>query len=138
MRKNRVKQIIYVLFGIKRLYIGQFYNYFINQNISKPFNIFSNYEFEGGIFRKCKYQIIDINNINKNRGSILVKIEGIIFGENIDKIVNFIKSELNVDFLNFRLNKIKSTSNFYLENKEIESNFDKFDFKKDNFYFYKQ
>ena len=128
----------YVLFGIKRLYIGQFYNYFINQNISKPFNIFSNYEFEGGIFRKCKYQIIDVNNITKSRGNILIKIEGVIFGENINKIVNFIKSELNVDFLNVRLNKIKSTSNFYLENKEIESNFDKFDFKKDNFYFCEQ
>ena len=130
-------EINYVPFGISKLYVMLFYNYFINQYISKPFNIFSNFEFEGGTFRKCKFQIINTNGYNK-RSNLLLKIEGIIFEENVNKIVEFIKNELNVEYLTVRLNKIKSTSNFYLDNKEIESNFDKFNFKKDNYYFYKQ
>ena len=123
--------------GIKKLYTGLFYNYFINNNITKPFNIFSNFEFEGGIYRKCKFQIINVNNIKEN-GKILIKIEGIIFDENINKIVKYLKEDLKINIFSIRLNKIKNTSCFYLENKEIESPFDKFDFKKDTFYFYKQ
>jgi len=124
------------LLGIQRLYLGLFYNYFINTNISKPFNIFSNFEFEGGIYRKCKFHIININNIDNTNENISVKIEGIIFAENINKIVNYFQNELNINFFSVRLNKIKSTSCF--GNEDTESNFDKFDFKKDNFYFYKQ
>ena len=104
----------------------------------KQGNIFSNFEFEGGIFRKCKFHVINIKSLNAKNDNILVKIEGIIFEENINKIVNFIKNELSIDVFSVRLNKIKATSSFYLENKEIVSNFNKFDFKKDNFYFYKQ
>ena len=48
------------------------------------------------------------------------------------------KEDLKISNFNIRLNKIRNTSCFYLENKEIESCFDKFDFKKDTFYFYKQ
>ena len=124
------------LLGIRRLHIGLFYNYFINQNISKPFNIFSNFEFEGGIYRKCKFQIININSFGNTNENFEVKIEGIIFVENIYEIVNYIKNELNIDFFSVRLNKIKNTSCFYLENENIESSFDKFDVKRDNFYFY--
>ena len=124
--------------GIPRLYLGLFYNYFINQNISKPFNIFSNFEFEGGIYRKCKYNIINVNNNDNATGNILLKIEGIIFAENINKIVNFFQNELNINSFSVRLNKIKNTSCFFFENGDNEPNFDKFDFKKDNYYFYKQ
>ena len=124
--------------GIPRLYLGLFYNYFINQNISKPFNIFSNFEFEGGIYRKCKYNIINVNNNDNTIGNILVKIEGIIFAENINKMVNYFQNELNINSFTVRLNKIKNTSYFFFENGDNEPNFDKFDFKKDNYYFYKQ
>ena len=48
------------------------------------------------------------------------------------------KKDLKINNFSIRLNKVKNTSSFYLENKEIESPFDKFDFKKDTFYFYKQ
>jgi hypothetical protein len=126
------------LLGIQRLYLGLFYNYFINTNISKPFNIFSNFEFEGGIYRKCKFHIININNIDNTNENISVKIEGIIFAENINKIVNYFQNELNINSFTVRLNKIKNTSCFFFENGDNEPNFDKFDFKKDNFYFYKQ
>ena len=132
---NRIENIP---LGVSKLYIGLLFNYFANKNISKPFNIFSDFQFEGGIYRKCKFEIIDLKSINNNKGNILVKIDGIIFEENIYKIVNYIRNELRINFFSVRLNKIKSTSYFYKENKEIESNFNKFDFKKDNFYFYKQ
>ena len=121
--------------GVSKLYSGLLYNYFINKNILKPFNIFSNFEFEGGIFRKCKYQIINVNNNNEN---IIVKIEGIIFGENINKIINYIRKELRINYFSFRLNNIKSTSYFYMDNNEAESNSNKFDIKKEYFYYYKQ
>ena len=121
--------------GVSKLYSGLLYNYFINKNILKPFNIFSNFEFEGGIFRKCKYQIINVNNNNEN---IIVKIEGIIFGENINKIINYIRKELKINYFSFRLNNIKSTSYFYMDNNEAESNSNKFDIKKEYFYYYKQ
>ena len=124
--------------GIQRLHIGLFYNYFINQNISKPFNVYSNFEFEGGIYRKCKFQIINVNTFGNTNDNFLIKIEGIIFEESINQMVNYIRNELNIDFFSVRLNKINNTSSFYLENENIESNFDRFDIKKDNFYFYKQ
>ena len=139
INEDEIDEVENSLIGIKKLYTGLFYNYFINKNITKPFNIFSNFEFEGGIYRKCKFQIINVNNINNNNnGKILIKIEGIIFDENINKIVNLMKEDLKISNFNIRLNKIRNTSCFYLENKEIESCFDKFDFKKDTFYFYKQ
>ena len=139
INEDEIDEVENSLIGIKKLYTGLFYNYFINKNITKPFNIFSNFEFEGGIYRKCKFQIINVNNINNNNnGKILIKIEGIIFDENINKIVSLMKEDLKISNFNIRLNKIRNTSCFYLENKEIESCFDKFDFKKDTFYFYKQ
>ena len=139
INEDEIEEVENSLIGIKKLYTGLFYNYFINKNITKPFNIFSNFEFEGGIYRKCKFQIINVNNINNNNnGKILIKIEGIIFDENINKIVSLMKEDLKISNFNIRLNKIRNTSCFYLENKEIESCFDKFDFKKDTFYFYKQ
>ena len=135
--ENNINGIIPI--GVSKLYIGFIYNYFVNQNISKPFNIFSNFEFEGAMYRKCKYQIIKIkNDLSKNNNSILIKIEGIIFEENIKNIVEYLKNELKINYFSIRLDKIKSTSGFYLANNEIESSFDKFEFKKDNFYFYKQ
>ena len=137
INEDEIDEVENSLIGIKKLYTGLFYNYFINKNITKPFNIFSNFEFEGGIYRKCKFQIINVNNIKEN-GKILIKIEGIIFDENINKIVSLMKEDLKISNFNIRLNKIRNTSCFYLENKEIESCFDKFDFKKDTFYFYKQ
>ena len=136
INEDEIDEVENSLIGIKKLYTGLFYNYFINKNITKPFNIFSNFEFEGGIYRKCKFQIINVNN--NNNGKILIKIEGIIFDENINKIVSLMKEDLKISNFNIRLNKIRNTSCFYLENKEIESCFDKFDFKKDTFYFYKQ
>ena len=139
INEDEIDEVENSLIGIKKLYTGLFYNYFINKNITKPFNIFSNFEFEGGIYRKCKFQIINVDNINNNNnGKILIKIEGIIFDENINKIVSLMKEDLKISNFNIRLNKIRNTSCFYLENKEIESCFDKFDFKKDTFYFYKQ
>ena len=138
INEEETNEIENIPFGVSKLYSGLLYNYFANQNKSNPFNIFSNFEFEGGIFRKCKFHVINIKSLNAKNDNILVKIEGIIFEENINKIVNFIKNELNIDVFSVRLNKIKATSSFYLENKEIVSNFNKFDFKKDNFYFYKQ
>ena len=122
-------------FGVSKLYSGLLYNYFVNKNILKPFNIFSDFEFEGGIFRKCKYQIINVNNNNEN---IIIKIEGIIFGKSIDKIINYIRKELKINYFSMRLNNIKSTSCFYMDDKEIESYSNKFDIKKEYFYFYKQ
>lgn len=123
--------------GISKLYVGLFFNFFVNDNALKPFNIFSNFEFEGSIYRRCKSQI----NKKKKKGennyeSIIIKIEGIIFGENIQNIINFFKNQLEVCNYNFRLNKIKTTENFYKENKEIESNFERVEFKDNNFYFY--
>jgi len=132
---NRIENIP---LGVSKLYVGLLFNYFANKNISKPFNIFSEFQFEGGIYRKCKFEIIDLKSINNSKGNILVKIEGIIFEDNMTKIINYIRNELKINFFSVRLNKIKSTSYFYKENKEIESNFNKFEFKKDNFYFYKQ
>ena len=75
-------------------------------------------------------------NGENNYESIIIKIEGIIFEENILNIINFFKNQLEVSNYNFRLNKIKSTANFYKENKEIESNFERVEFKDNNFYFY--
>ena len=121
--------------GVSKLYSGLLYNYFINKNILKPFSIFSNFEFEGGMFRKCIYQIINIENSSEN---IIVKIEGIILGENISKIINYIRKELKLNYFSIRLNNIKSTSYFYMDNKEIESNSNKVEIKKENLYFYKQ
>ena len=138
INEEETNEIENIPLGVSKLYSGLLYNYFANQNKSNPFNIFSNFEFEGGIFRKCKFHVINIKSLNAKNDNILVKIEGIIFEENINKIVNFIKNELSIDVFSVRLNKIKATSSFYLENKEIVSNFNKFDFKKDNFYFYKQ
>jgi hypothetical protein len=126
--------------GIGKLYVGLFFNFFVNQNILKPFNIFSNYEFEGCIFRKCMTKIIPVkkNGDNNNIDSIFVRIEGIIFEENIQNIIDFLKNKLEANNYIIRLNKIKSTGNFYKENKEIESSFEKVEFKDNNFYFYKQ
>ena len=123
--------------GISKLYIGLMYNFFVNQNILKPFNIFSNFEFEGCLFRKCKAQIKKLKKQNDNNDEIIVKVEGIIFEEKIIEIIDFFK-KIGVNNYYIRLNKIKSTINFYKENKEIETSFEKFEFKDDNFYFYKQ
>ena len=124
--------------GISQLYVGHLFNFFINDNVLKPFNVFSNYEFEGSIFRKCKTQInkTKINSENKIYESFIIKIEGIIFEENILNIIDFLKNKINISNYSIRLNKIRNTSNFYKENKEIESNFEKIEFKENNFYFY--
>lgn len=135
INEEEINKIEYAPFGISKLYSGLLYNYFINKNSLKPFNVFSNFEFEGGIFRKCKYQIINTENRSEN---IIVKIEGIIFGENISKIINYIRKVLNLNYFSIRLNNIKSTSYFYMDNKEIESNSNKVEIKKENIYFYKQ
>lgn len=126
--------------GISKLYVGLFFNYFINQNVLKPFNIFSNYEFEGCLFRKCKTHIIQMkkNGDSMNVESILIKIEGIIFEEKIQNIIDFLKNKLEVNNYSIRLKKIKSTGNFYKENKEIESSFERVELRDNNFYFYKQ
>ena len=123
--------------GISKLYVGLMYNYFINQNILKPFNIFSNFEFEGCLFRKCKAQVKKLIKNNDNNNDIIIKVEGIIFEEKIMEIIDFFK-KIGANNYYIRLNKIKSTGNFYKENKEIETSFEKFEFKDDNFYFYKQ
>ena len=123
--------------GISKLYVGLMYNFFVNQNILKPFNIFSNFEFEGCLFRKCKAQVKKLNKNNNNNDEIVVKVEGIIFEEKIIEIIDFFK-KIGVNNYYIRLNKIKSTGNFYKENKEIETSFEKFEFKDDNFIFYKQ
>ena len=125
------------IIGISKLYVGLMYNFFVNQNILKPFNIFSNFEFEGCLIRKCKSQIKKLNKNNDNNDEIIVKVEGIIFEEKIMEIIDFFK-KIGVNNYNIRLNKIKSTGNFYKENKEIETSFEKFEFKDDNFYFYKK
>ena len=125
------------IIGISKLYVGLMYNFFVNQNILKPFNIFSNFEFEGCLFRKCKSQIKKLKKNNDNNDEIIVKVEGIIFEEKIMEIIDFFK-KIGVNNYNIRLNKIKSTGNFYKENKEIETSFEKFEFKDDNFYFYKK
>ena len=135
INEEEINKIENAPFGISKLYSGLLYNYFINKNILKPFSIFSNFEFEGGMFRKCKYQIINIENSSEN---IIVKIEGIILGENISKIINYIRKELKLNYFSIRLNNIKSTSYFYMDNKEIESNSNKVEIKKENLYFYKQ
>ena len=135
INEEEINKIEHAPFGVSKLYSSLLYNYFINKNILKQFNIFSNFEFEGGIFRKCKFQIINIKNNNEN---IIVKIEGIIFGENISKIINYIRKELKLSYFSIRLNNIKSTSCFYMDNKEIESNSNKVEIKKENLYFYKQ
>ena len=125
--------------GISKLYVGLFFNFFVNQDALKPFNIFSNFEFEGCIFRKCKiYFINNKKNVEKNNyNSIIIKIEGIIFEENIQKINEFIQNKLKVNNYIIRLNKIRSTNSFFKENKEIEFSFEKFEFKDNNYYFYK-
>lgn len=126
--------------GISKLYVGLFFNIFVNQNVLKPFNIFSNFEFEGCIFRKCKIQLNKLkkNGDNNNYEGIMIKIEGIIFEENIQTIIDFFKNELELNNYIFIMNKIRSTGNFYKENKEFESSFERFEFKENNFYFYKQ
>ena len=127
--------------GISQLYVGLFYNLFVNNNALKPFNIFSNFEFEGSTYRKCKANIIKIKKSgdnNNNYDRINIKIEGIIFEENIINIIDFFKGELEINNYNIRLNKIRSTGSFYKENKEIESSFERFEFKENNFYYYKQ
>ena len=125
--------------GISKLYVGLFFNYFVNQDVLKPFNIFSNFEFEGCIFRKCKAHLIKTkkNGDNINYDSIIIKIEGIIFEENIQKMNEFLQNKLKANNYTMRLNKIRSTSNFYKENKEIESYFERFEYKDNNYYFYK-
>ena len=107
--------------GISKLYVGLFFNYFVNQDALKPFNIFSNFDFEGCIFRKCKvYFIKNKKNGEKNNfESIIIKIEGIIFEENIQKINEFLQNKLKVNNYIIRLNKIRSTNSFYKENKVI-------------------
>ena len=126
--------------GISQLYVGHFFNFFLNDNALKPFNIFSDFEFEGSIFRKCKTHLIKAkkNSENKTYESIIIKIEGIIFEENILNIIDFFKNKVNINNYCIRLNKIESTCNFYKENKEIESSFERIEFKDNNFYFYKQ
>ncbi len=126
--------------GISQLYVGLFYNLFVNNNALKPFNIFSNFEFEGSTYRKCKANIIKIKKSgdNNNYDRINIKIEGIIFEENIINIIDFFKDKLEINNYNIRLNKIRSTGSFYKENKEIESSFERFEFKENNFYYYKQ
>ena len=127
--------------GISQLYVGLFYNLFVNNNALKPFNIFSNFEFEGSTYRKCKANIIKIKKSgdnNNNYDRINIKIEGIIFEENIINIIDFFKDKLENNNYNIRLNKIRSTGSFYKENKEIESSFERFEFKENNFYYYKQ
>ena len=126
--------------GISKLYIGLFFNFFVNQNVLKPFNIFSNFEFEGCIFRKCKSQLNKLkkNGGNNNYEEIIIKIEGIIFEENIENIIDFFKNDLELNNYIIIFNKIRSTGNFYKENKEIESSFERLEFKDNNFYFYKQ
>ena len=127
--------------GISQLYVGLFYNLFVNNNALKPFNIFSNFEFEGSTYRKCKANIIKIkksSDNNNNYDRINIKIEGIIFEENIINIIDFFKDKLEINNYNIRLNKIRSTGSFYKENKEIESSFERFEFKENNFYYYKQ
>ena len=111
----------------------------MNQDVLKPFNIFSNFEFEGCIFRKCKAHLIKTkkNGDNINYDSIIIKIEGIIFEENIQKMNEFLQNKLKANNYTMRLNKIRSTSNFYKENKEIESYFERFEYKDNNYYFYK-
>ena len=127
-------------FGIPKLYVGRFYNYFVNENSLKPFNIFSNFEYEGSVFRKCKCQIIKLKKAGEINefDSIVIKIEGIIFDENIINIIDFFKNKIDIQNYSVRLNKIKSTNNFYFAKKEIEASFDKFEFKNGNFYYYKK
>ena len=125
--------------GISQLYVGLLYNLFVNQNMLKPFNIFSDYEFEGCLFRKCKTQIVKMKkNIENNSDYILVKVEGVIFEEGIQKMIDFFKNKIDINNFNIRLNKIKSTGIFYKENKEIETSFDRLEFRDNNFHFYKQ
>ena len=105
----------------------------------KPFNIFSDYEFEGCLFRKCKTQIVKMKkNIENNSDYILVKVEGVIFEEGIQKMIDFFKNKIDINNYYIRFNKIKSTGIFYKENKEIETSFDKLEFRDNNFHFYKQ
>ena len=120
--------------GISQLYVGLFYNLFVNNNALKPFNIFSNFEFEGGIFRRCKTHIIKINRNGENNTyeRVNIKIEGIIFEENIINIIDYFRNKLENSNYNIRLNKIRSTGNFYKKNKDDESSFERFEYK-DNY-----
>jgi len=92
--------------GISKLYVGLLFNLFVNQNILKPFNIFSDYEFEGCLFRKCKAQIVKMKkNIENNSDYILVKVEGVIFEEGIQKMIDFFKNKIDISNYNIRDSK---------------------------------
>ena len=137
--EEEIESNIGALKGVSKLYVGLLYNFFVNQNVLKPFNIFSNFDFEGCLFRKCKAQIIKLKkNGENNNYYIIIKVEGIIFEETILHINDFFKNKLELNNYNIRLNKIKSTGIFYKENKDIESSFERFEYKDNNYYFYKQ
>lgn len=127
--------------GIKELYVGHLFNYFINHNMQNPFNIFSNFQFEGASYKKCKTNIYNIPRNEKETNTnytVNIRIEGIIFEEQLKDIINFFKKEFSTLNYTVKLNKVRTTNNFYFENKKLDNSFNRFEYKDNNYYFYKQ
>ena len=123
--------------GVDELYVGNIFNFFINNYSKRAFNVFSNFQFEGGAFRKCKRQIVKVDNKNENN-VINIKVEGVIFDEQLKNLTEYLKNELKDFSYSVKLNKVKNTKNFYKENEDIENEYNRFEFKNNEFYYYKQ
>ena len=123
--------------GVDELFVGNVFNFFINNYSKRAFNIFSDFQFEGGAFRKCKRQIVKMDNKNENN-VINIKVEGVIFDEQIKNLTEYLKNELKDISYSTKLNKVRNTKNFYRENENIENEYSRFEFKNNEFYYYKQ
>ena len=120
------------ILGVEKLFVGNVFNHIINDNILKPLNIFSIFQFEGSIYRKCKKQVIITDN-----NVIYIKIRGVIFDEQIhNMVIYFLKFFDDADF-SVKLNKFRKTTNFYLENELITNAYSLFEYRNKLFHYYK-
>ena len=124
---------------INYFYMTHFFNTFLNEYEDKTFNVFSPFQFDESVFKRCK---ITCKSLEKKEQNVIhIQIYGCIFQEDLKKIINYLEnkdnhSQLSNYSFSMKLTKIPTTNSYYLLNENLKHSIEKVEYK-DNCYYIK-